>query len=89
MNYCVERQSQVSIMKIRPNRKIEREAVNATKAFFESCDCVCQEVDLGKDLYVDITDSGKLTGLCVALQVKGGVSYRRRMGTQFLLIHSM
>lgn len=71
-------------MKIRCNRKVERAAVNAARAFFESCDCVFQEVDLandyGKDAYVDLTERDNVTGLCVAVQVKGGASYRRPGG---------
>lgn len=63
---------------------MEREAINATRAFFESCKCVFQEVDFGndygKDVYVDFTDNEELTGVCVALQIKGGQSYRRTGG---------
>ncbi len=71
-------------MKLRANRITEREAVNAARAFFESCDFVCQEVDqandYGKDLYVDFTDEKRLTGLCIGVQVKGGVSFRLASG---------
>lgn len=69
-------------MKLRPNRRIEREAVNATRSFFEANDYVCQEIDLandyGKDLYLDVTDGNMVTGLCIAIQVKGGKSFRRK-----------
>lgn len=71
-------------MRLRGNRRIEREAVNAARAFFESCNCVFQEVDLGndygKDAYVDLVHGENVTGLCVALQIKGGRSYRRTGG---------
>lgn len=68
-------------MNIRKNRSIEREAVNATRTFFEANGCVFQEVDLvndyGKDAYVDFGEGEKVTGICFALQIKGGISYRR------------
>jgi len=71
-------------MKIRKNRPAEREAVNAARSFFESHNCVFQEVELandyGKDAYVDIVDEGEITGLCIAVQIKGGASYRRSGG---------
>ncbi len=71
-------------MRFRCNRKIERSAVNAARTLFESCDCVFQEVELandyGKDAYVDIAEAEDVTGLCVALQIKGGKSYRRSNG---------
>jgi len=38
------------------------------------------ENDYGKDAYVDLTVEGMVTGLCVALQVKGGTSYRAAGG---------
>lgn len=67
-------------MKLRPNRTIERRAVNAARAFFEENSCVFQEVDVandyGKDAYVDLSEEGRVTGLCAALQIKGGASYR-------------
>lgn len=71
-------------MRLRPNRKVERQAVNATRSFFESNFCVFQEVDVandyGKDAYVDFSEEGRVTGLCAALQIKGGASYRDAKG---------
>ncbi|MBL7189358.1 MAG: DUF4365 domain-containing protein [Phycisphaerae bacterium] len=71
-------------MRLRKNRKIERAAVNAARAFFEENDCVFQEVDLandyGKDAYIDIVDRDVVTGTCVAAQIKGGDKYRRADG---------
>ncbi len=71
-------------MKTRPNRPIERAAVNAVQTLFESCNCVFQPValenDFGKDAYVDISAGNHVTGLCVALQIKGGDKYRRARG---------
>jgi len=71
-------------MKLRKNRIVEREAVNATRAFFEANGCIFQEVDsandYGKDAYVDIVDEENVTGVCAALQIKGGASYRRKEG---------
>ncbi len=71
-------------MKIQKNRKVEREAVNAAREFFESNNCFFQEVNLqndyGKDAYIDLVEGEDLTGLCIAVQIKGGVSYRRSGG---------
>lgn len=66
------------------NRVKERAAVNATRALFEANGCVFQEVDqgndYGKDAYIDLVEGKEVTGLCVALQIKGGPSYRRGSG---------
>lgn len=71
-------------VQLRANRVKERAAVNAARALFEGNGCVFQEVDqgndYGKDAYVDLVDGKEVTGLCVALQIKGGVSYRRASG---------
>ena len=71
-------------MRIRKNRIIEREAVNATRVFFEANGCIFQEVDsandYGKDAYVDLVDKENVTGVCAAIQIKGGTSYRRKDG---------
>jgi hypothetical protein len=71
-------------MKLRVNRTAAREAVNAVRAFFESNGCVFQEVDegndYGKDAYVDLTMDREVTGICVALQIKGGDSFRTKTG---------
>jgi len=71
-------------MKLRKNKVIEREAINATRVFFEANGCIFQEVDTGndygKDAYVDFANKGDITGMCAALQIKGGKSYKRKSG---------
>ena len=71
-------------MRIRGNRIIEREAVNSARSFFEACGCVFQEIDTsndyGKDAYLDLTENMNITGLCIALQIKGGKKYCRNYG---------
>jgi hypothetical protein len=68
-------------VQLRGNRKTERAAVNATRTFFEANNVVFQEIDAdndyGKDAYVDLTEGTLVTGFVVALQIKGGVSYKR------------
>lgn len=39
-----------------------------------------EQSDFGKDGYVDLSVAGSLTGQCVAVQVKGGSSFRRSQG---------
>jgi hypothetical protein len=62
------------------SRVTSRDGVNAARTFFEHHGCTFQEIgqqhDFGKDAYVDIADEGKITHLCVALQIKSGASYR-------------
>jgi hypothetical protein len=55
---------------------------------FEQHGCAFQEVaqqnDFGKDAYVDLAADGAVTPLCVAVQVKSGVSYRTAAGDYFV-----
>jgi hypothetical protein len=71
-------------VQLRTNRVKERSAVNAARTLFEASGCVFQEVDqgndYGKDAYVDLVEGKEVTGFCIALQIKGGVSYRRPFG---------
>ena len=54
--------------------------MNTARLFFEHHACRFQEIDqqqdIGKDAYVDLADKAGITPLCVALQIKSGVSYR-------------
>jgi hypothetical protein len=65
---------------LRSNRVVERAAVNAARSLFEAASLVFQEVDhgndYGKDAYLDLTDRNEITGTCIALQIKGGQTYR-------------
>ncbi len=73
-----------------PERITAREGINAAQAFFEHHGCVFQEVaqqnDFGKDAYVDIGENASVSFLCVAIQVKAGVSYRSAKGDYFIPI---
>ncbi len=66
---------------VRPNRQPELAAVRAVRGVFEDGGHIYQPVDgsndVGKDAYVDLVDGTDVTGEMIALQVKGGVSYRR------------
>jgi hypothetical protein len=70
--------------RISSKRRIEREGINAAQAFFEQNNCVFQEVglqnDFGKDAYIDVTQEGAFGPLCVAVQIKSGLSYRTNSG---------
>ncbi|MBW4091487.1 MAG: DUF4365 domain-containing protein [Proteobacteria bacterium] len=70
------------------NRRTAREGVNFVQAFFERHGCVFMEVsqqnDFGKDAYVDIGERGKLTPLCIAVQIKSGESNRTADGDYFV-----
>ncbi len=54
------------------------------RQLFEHDNCRFQEIDqqqdIGKDAYVDLVDTAGITPLCVALQIKAGVSYRTASG---------
>lgn len=73
-------------------RRTERQGINAAREFFENASCVFQEVDqqndYGKDAYVDVGDrvQGRITPLCIALQIKSGPSYRTSSGGYFVPI---
>ena len=75
-------------VKVANTRIVAREGVNAVQAFFEAQGCVFQEVaqqnDFGKDGYVDIAQSGVITSLCAAVQVKSGKSFRATHGNYFV-----
>ena len=64
------------------------EGVRAAQALFESEGCVFQEVaqqnDFGKDAYIDLAVDGMMTHLCIAVQIKSGVSYRSPSGDYFI-----
>lgn len=72
----------------RPGRTTERAAIRAAQAVFENSGMHVQEVDtandIGKDLYVDLVADGAFTGELIALQVKGGPSYRGLHGSHQL-----
>lgn len=76
-------------MQVRANRSTERKAVNAARSLFEENNCIFQEVDLGndygKDAYVDLTINHRVTGLCFAVQIKGGKSYKHSNEYRFPL----
>ena len=77
-------------MRLRANRRTERAAVNAARSFLEDNGCVFQEVDgandYGKDAYVDLGDGVTVSGVCAALQIKGGLSFRTAGGDYRLSI---
>jgi hypothetical protein len=60
---------------VRSNRPAERAAVNAVTDFFERNYCIVQSIsgenDIGKDAYVDLTEGVRVTGVVIAVQVKG------------------
>jgi uncharacterized protein DUF4365 len=71
-------------MAINSNRRTERVAVNALRALLERHHHIVQEIDggndYGEDLYVSFTENGERTGDTVAIQVKGGRSYKTKTG---------
>ncbi len=71
--------------RLSPQRSVDRQGMLATQTYFESRHHVFQEVaqqnDFGKDAYVDLSQKGEITPLCIALQVKSGLTYRNADGT--------
>jgi hypothetical protein len=63
---------------------VGRAAVNAVRAFFESRSQIYHEVDqandYGIDAYIDLVSEGVVTGKVIAIQVKGGRSYKTKSG---------
>ncbi|MEV0536913.1 DUF4365 domain-containing protein [Kitasatospora sp. NPDC050463] len=66
------------------SRRTERAAVNAVRTLLEGAHHIVQEIDgsndFGEDLYVTFADGGRRTPHSIAIQVKGGRSFRRRQG---------
>ncbi|MFD0783049.1 DUF4365 domain-containing protein [Micromonospora azadirachtae] len=69
---------------INKNRRAERAAVNAVRSLLEDQDQIVQEIDggndHGEDLYVTFTEQGHRTGDTIAVQVKGGRSFKAKGG---------
>ncbi|MDQ6807719.1 MAG: DUF4365 domain-containing protein [Actinomycetota bacterium] len=69
---------------VRPNRPAELAAIRAVQTLFEDANHIYQAVlgsnDIGKDAYIDIVVDGDVTGDVIALQIKGGASFRRSRG---------
>lgn len=84
---AAEKASQMSL-NTPENRKTTREGVNAAQTLFEASGCifqpVSQENDFGKDAYVDLVNDRAVSPLCIAVQIKSGLSYRREDGTHFI-----
>jgi hypothetical protein len=63
---------------------MEEAGVDASRRLFRSQGWIYQEVDqendYGKDAYIDLPETGTVTGITFALQVKSGSSYRRANG---------
>jgi hypothetical protein len=59
-------------------------AIRSARAVFEDAGCIYQPVDgsndIGKDAYIDIVEGNEVTGELIALQIKGGGSYKRANG---------
>lgn len=70
--------------KVSAKRIQERNAVNATRALFESAGHIVDErgsgSDFGEDLVVSFVENGERNGVHIAIQVKGGKSYRSGTG---------
>ncbi|SEC56759.1 protein of unknown function [Streptomyces sp. 2224.1] len=70
--------------KVPASRAVERAAVNEVRALLERHGHIVQEVDggsdFGEDLYVSFVQNGRRTADLIAIQVKGGLSFRRASG---------
>ena len=75
-------------MRTRGEQVTADDGVNAARTFFMHNRCKFQEIDsrndFGKDVYVDVATNGVVSYLCIALQVKSGVSYRTAKGDYFI-----
>lgn len=75
---------------ISPHKITGKIAENSVRDFFERHSqvylSVDQSNDYGKDAYVDLVEGSELTGLVIAVQVKGGQSYRQ--GSKYYIPYS-
>jgi fructose-1,6-bisphosphatase/inositol monophosphatase family enzyme len=69
---------------VHPNRIIEDRALNRVTALLQEHGHVVHRIDgrndFGEDLYVTFAADAKITGDTIAVQVKGGTSYRASGG---------
>ncbi|MCE6998857.1 DUF4365 domain-containing protein [Saccharothrix sp. S26] len=69
---------------VHPNRVIEDRALNRVTALLQELGHVVHRIDgrndFGEDLYVTFVADSKITGDTIAVQVKGGASYRAASG---------
>jgi len=74
--------------KLRIGQGSERGAINACRALLERDGLVVHEVDAradyGRDLLVDLTDNGEITGAVAGIQVKGDRRFFRDNATWVL-----
>jgi hypothetical protein len=70
--------------RVSKNRPAEKAAIRAVRDLLEDANHIYQPVlgsdDIGKDAYVDIIEDDEVTGDVIALQIKGGKSFRRSRG---------
>jgi hypothetical protein len=70
--------------RVNPGRPAEKAALRVVQAVFEDANHTYQPIegsnDIGKDAVVDVIIDGEVTGDLIALQIKGGASYRRSRG---------
>ncbi|GAA3008170.1 DUF4365 domain-containing protein [Actinokineospora diospyrosa] len=70
--------------RVDPRRLLEDRAVNRVTSLFQESGHIVQKIDghndFGEDLYVSFNEACRPTGYTIAVQVKGGVSYRSARG---------
>ena len=64
---------------LKPNTPTERAGINFVRSVTEGAGCIFhqvhQEDDYGIDAFLELVDEGRVTGKCIAVQVKSGQSY--------------
>ena len=57
----------------------ERDGVNFVRRVVEGANCIFHEIhrenDYGNDAFLEVVDDERVTGICIALQIKSGQSY--------------
>ncbi|WP_378734203.1 DUF4365 domain-containing protein [Nocardia brasiliensis] len=70
--------------RVHPNRVIEDRALNRVTSLFQEARHIVHKIDgrndFGEDLYISFVADGQFTGETIAVQVKGGRSYRSARG---------
>lgn len=67
-----------------PKRVIEDRAINRLTSLLQEHSHIVHKIDghndFGEDLYISLVEDGRITGDTIAVQVKGGISYRSADG---------
>ncbi len=74
-------------MKKKKSSAVERAGVNYVRSVVEQANCIFHEIetrnDFGNDAFLELVDGEDVRGICLALQIKSGPSFKTTQGYKF------